>query len=276
MKKLIILLLFIPLVSLGQDYNLISDLNYYSSEISKTDSYISDRCKLDLYYPSKEKNFPTIIFFHGGGLKNGEKYIPEYLIEKGVAVVAPNYRLHPKVKAPKYIVDAAASIAWVFNNIEKYGGNKSLIFVSGSSAGGYLTSMVGLDKSWLEKFNIDADDIAGLIPLTGHAITHFTVRNEMGISKKTPTIDSLAPLYHVRGDAPPILLITGDRNLEMLGRYEENAYFMRMLKNVGHKNVEHYELDGYGHGISHPAMPLLLKNVKKISNSIIKNKLEIK
>ena len=274
MKKLLLLLLLIPIVSFGQDYNLISDLNYYSSEISKADSYISERCELDLYYPSEKKNFPTIIFFHGGGLKNGEKFIPEYLKEKGVAVVTPNYRLHPKVKAPKYIEDAAASIAWVFNNIENYGGNKSLIFVSGSSAGGYLTSMVGLDKSWLEKFNIDANDIAGLIPLTGHTITHFTVRNEMGISNNTPIIDSLAPLYHVREDAPPILLITGDRNLEMLGRYEENAYFMRMLKNVGHKNVEHYELDGYGHGISHPAMPLLLKNVKKISNSILKKNIK--
>ena len=77
MKKLLLLLLLIPIVSFGQDYNLISDLNYYSSEISKADSYISERCELDLYYPSEKKNFPTIIFFHGGGLKNGEKFIEE-------------------------------------------------------------------------------------------------------------------------------------------------------------------------------------------------------
>ncbi|MCK7529150.1 MAG: hypothetical protein MZV64_72150 [Ignavibacteriales bacterium] len=31
-------------------------------------------------------------------------------------------------------------------------------------------------------------------------------------------------LYHVRKDAPPLILITGDRELELLGRYEENAY----------------------------------------------------
>ena len=268
MKKLLLLLLLIPIVSFGQDYNLISDLNYYSSEISKADSYISERCELDLYYPSEKKNFPTIIFFHGGGLKNGEKFIPEYLKEKGVAVVTPNYRLHPKVKAPKYIEDAAASIAWVFNNIENYGGNKSLIFVSGSSAGGYLTSMIGLDKRYLLKYDIDANDIAGLIPLTGHAITHFTVRDEMGISGTQPIIDKFAPLYHVRKDAPPILLITGNRELEMLGRYEENAYLMRMLKVVGHPDVELMELDGYGHGIGYPSMPILLNKIKNITKGI--------
>ena len=42
--------------------------------------------------------------------------------------------------------DAAAAVAWVFNNIEDYGGRSELIFVSGHSAGGYLASMLGLDK----------------------------------------------------------------------------------------------------------------------------------
>lgn len=51
------------------------------------------------------------------------------------------------MKSPKYVEDAAAAVAWVFNNIENYGGNTSLIFVAGYSAGGYLTDMVGLDKN---------------------------------------------------------------------------------------------------------------------------------
>ena len=99
--------------------------------------------------------------------------------------------------------------------------------------------MVGLDKSYLKKHQIDANDIFALLPLTGHAITHFTVRSENGISKKQPIIDRYAPLYHVRADAPPIVLYTGDPELEMLGRAEENAYLMRMLKVAGHQNVKH-------------------------------------
>jgi len=50
-------------------------------------------------------------------------------------------------------------------------------------------------------------------------------------------VDDLAPLYHVRKDAPPLLLITGDRELEMLGRYKENAYLWRMMKVVGHTDT---------------------------------------
>ena len=141
--------------------------------------------------------------------------------------------------------------------------------MSGSSAGGYLTSMIGLDKSYLLNFGIDANNIAGLIPLTGHTITHFTVRDEMGISGTQPIIDKYAPLFHIRNDAPPILLITGNRELEMLGRYEENAYMMRMLKVVGHPNVEIMELDGYGHGIRYPSMPILLKRIKDLSKKIV-------
>ena len=152
----------------------------------------------------------------------------------------------------------------MFNNIEKYGGNTSRIFVSGHSAGGYLTSMVGLDKRWLATHQINANRIAGLIPLSGHTITHFTVRKEKGIPEIRPIVDDLAPLYHVRPDAPSLLLITGDREKEMLGRYEENAYMMRMMKVSGHKDTTLLELKGYGHGITKPAFPLVLKEIQRI------------
>ena len=203
MIKYFTILVFLSTHLFSQDlnYKLLNDINYRSEKERKEDKYIAERCNLDIYYPTNKNNFATVIFFHGGGLKGGNKYIPEFLKDKEIAIVSPNYRLNPKVKAPTYIDDAAASVAWVFNNIEKYGGNKNLIFVSGSSAGGYLTSMIGLDKSYLEKYNIDANDIAGLIPLTGHTITHFTVRDEMGIKGTQPVIDKYAPLFHVRNNS---------------------------------------------------------------------------
>ena len=74
----------------------------------------------------------------------------------------------------------------------------------------------------------------------------------------------MAPLFHVRNDAPPLLLITGDRELEMLGRYEENAYMMRMMKVAGHNKTRLMELDGYGHSMTHPAFPLLVREVNRI------------
>ncbi|WP_432709378.1 alpha/beta hydrolase [Pedobacter sp.] len=249
-----------------------NDISYYSESKPITDEYIKSQCKLDIYYPRDTKNFATIVWFHGGGITGGRKEIPRELIDKGVAVIGVGYRLSPKATAPAYIEDAAAAVAWVFKNIESFGGNKELIFVSGHSAGGYLGMMITLDKQYLGKYNIDPNQIAGLIPFSGQAITHFTVRQEMGIKDTQPTIDKYAPLYHVRADAPPILLITGDREQELLGRYEENAYLNRMMKLAGHKSTRLFELQGFDHGgMAVPAFPLLLKEVNVLKKAILEH-----
>jgi hypothetical protein len=104
-----------------------------------------------------------------------------------------------------------------------------------------------------------------LIPLSGQAITHFTIRNERHMKDTQPQIDSLAPLWHVRADAPPLLLITGDREQEMLGRYEENAYLARMMKLVGHQQTRLIELQGYGHDMTYPAFPLVVREINRLS-----------
>lgn len=246
-------------------YKTISDIPYRSAAETAQNEYMHERCKLDLYYPTTIKNFPTVVWFHGGGLKGGRKSIPKALKDQGIAVVAVNYRLFPKAKKPAYLEDAAAAVAWTFQNIAKYGGDPSLIFVAGHSAGGYLTSMLGLDRRWLAAHEIDANQIAGLIPYSGHCITHMTVREEMGIGRDQPIIDDMAPLYHARKDAPPILLITGDRNLEFPTRYEENAYLNSLMKVVGHKQTQLFELDGFTHGtMVEPGHLLALKEIQRI------------
>ena len=96
----------------------------------------------------------------------------------------------------------------------------------------------------------------------------FHPREEEGIEDTRPIIDAMAPLFHVRADAPPLILITGDREMEMLGRYEENAYMMRMMKVVGHPATKLYELQGYGHGMTEPAFPILIREIKAISRNL--------
>jgi len=248
-----------------EEYELLTDVFYRDATIEPITEYMKERCVLDIYYPKNKSGYATVVWFHGGGLKAGNKFIPEWLKDQGIAIIAVNYRFSPRVSCPAYIQDAAAAVAWVFNNIESYGGDPGLIVVSGHSAGGYLTSMIGLDKSYLEIYDIDANQIASLVPFSGHTITHMTVREERGIKDTQPIVDQYAPLFHVRADAPPLVLITGDRNLEMLGRYEENAYMMRMMKVAGHQQTILYELDGFNHGeMAIPAYPLLLNEVKRI------------
>lgn len=254
-----------PAQSEAQGYRTETNQLYRSG--GELTDYMKERCRLDVYHPLATNGFATVVWFHGGGLTGGNREIPTQLQRKGIAVVAVNYRLSPKVKAPAYIEDAAAAVAWTFHHIAEFGGATNRIFVSGHSAGGYLASMVGLDKRWLAAEGMDANTIAGLIPFSGQCITHFTVRAERGISDKQPVVDELAPLFHVRQDAPPLLLITGDRNRELLGRYEENAYLWRMMKVVGHSDTELCELDGFDHGqMPEPAYPLLIRFVDRISS----------
>ncbi|SDS02243.1 alpha/beta hydrolase fold [Formosa sp. Hel1_31_208] len=244
------------------------DVSYYANSID-TDEYAKSRCKLDIRYPENIKEFNTVVWFHGGGLKNGNKYFPEALMNADLCIISVNYRLSPKVKAPTYIEDAAAAVAWVFNNIESYGGNSDKIFISGHSAGGYLALMLGLDKQWLNNFNVDADNIAGMISLSGQTATHFTVREERGLPKFKTIVDELAPLYRVRENAPPLILITGDRNIDLAGRYEENLYLERLMKTTGHTQTQLFEIQGFGHGGMHnPGIKLLIKEVDKVSEKI--------
>jgi len=249
-------------------YNTKANVSYYE-EGSRLDSYKKERCTLDIYYPENKSDFATVIWFHGGGLTGGEKEVPEALKNQGIAVVGVSYRLSPKVKGSDVIEDASAATAWVFKHIKEFGGNEKLIFVSGHSAGGYLGMMLTLNKAYLKKYNIDANQVAGVIPFSGHTITHFTIRKERGIRDVQAVVDEFAPLFYVRADAPPLLLITGDRDLELLGRYEENAYMARMMKLAGHNATSLIELGGYGHNMTFPAFPLLLKEVTRRTEEIV-------
>ncbi len=266
--SVVLVCLWLPAGNAGESkaevtYTTEKSILYREAPDEPLDDYMKEKCRLDFYHPVGQTGYTTVVWFHGGGLTAGSRYIDDRLKEQGIAVAAASYRLHPKVTCPAYIEDAAAAVAWVFKHVEQYGGDAKRILVSGSSAGGYLTLMVGLDKRWLAKYDIDADRIACLAPFSGQAITHFTIRKERGVPHTQPIIDEFAPLYHVRPDAPPLVLLTGDPELEIWGRADENAYLARMMKVVGHKDTVHYAFQGFGHGMKVPGYEILLKQIKQ-------------
>lgn len=266
LNKTLLLLILLLCTSIARaQYNQVNDISYAASD----NSYAQERCKLDVYYPTKQKDAPVVVWFHGGGIEGGNKYIDEELKNSGLVVVAANYRLLPKASIDECLDDAAAAVAWTFKNIEKYNGSKRKIFIAGHSAGGYLLDIIGLDKKWLAKYDINADDIAGLIPFSGQCITHYNIRKQQGIGPLQATIDQYAPLTYIRADAPPMVIISGDRELELYGRYEEQAYFWRMLKLVGHQDATLYEMQGYDHGaMPHPAYHILKNHIKRICSKL--------
>ena len=238
---------------------IVSNISY----TRQSDPYAIRRCMLDVYSPEGADGCPVVVWFHGGGLEAGEKFIPDQLKDCGLVVVAVNYRLLPQCSPDDCLADAADAVAWTFDNISKYGGSPDKIVGSGHSAGGYLTMMVGLDRHLLEQRGIDANRIAALVPFSGQCVTHYNVRKLQGIPPLQPTIDKYAPISYLRADASPMVIISGDRELELFGRYEEQAYFWRMLKLVGHSKCLLYEMQGFDHGaMADPAFHVLKQYIK--------------
>jgi len=243
-------------------YNYVQNISYVSAD--ETDTYRKSRCVLDIYYPDTDKGFATLIWFHGGGLESGNKELLDGFRRQGFAVVSVNYRLFPQGKCPDYLYDAAQAVAWTFENISRYGGTPDQIYVSGHSAGGYLTLMVALAKEYTEAFGLDADRIAKAYPISGQTVTHYTIRKERGLPDGIPVIDEYAPMTHAARGGAPLILISGDRSLELLARYEENLHLQALLKNFGHDSVL-YEMQGFDHGtVLAPAVSLISSDIRRL------------
>lgn len=193
-----------------------------------------EETKLDVYIPEKEQ-FPVFVYFHGGGLVNGNKKegFIEYLVKKGVCVVSAQYRMYPGAKYPDFIADAASAVAWTKNNISSYGTSEG-IFVGGSSAGAYLSMMLCFDKKYLAKHGMSNADIAGYYHDAGQPTTHFNVMGERGEDTRRVVIDEAAPIYHISDKEvyPPMEIVVSDN--DMANRYEQTMLLVSTLKHFGH------------------------------------------
>jgi acetyl esterase/lipase len=239
-------------VALGQDTrpehgNSALDIAYYAEQ--PPDEYARGRCKLDVLSPKDQTNFATLVWFHGGGLKDGDRRSGDPIARRfnaeGIAVVLVDYRLSPRATCPAYIDDAAAAVAWTIKNIARYGGDPRRVFVSGHSAGGFLTAMVGLDRRYLGKHGVTPDQLAGLLPVSGQMVTHSAIREERQVPATTPLVDVLAPAYHAAKDSPPCLCIVGDNDLP--ARMEENVYCAAVFKAAGNQHFQCQVFQGRDH-----------------------------
>ncbi|SYX82939.1 alpha/beta hydrolase [Paenibacillus alvei] len=101
----------------------------------------------DIYYQGR--NSPVILYIHGGALIFGARsWLPtdqiEYFRRSGFSIVNIDYRLAPETGFEEIIEDIRDAINWVRTKaIEWYDFDVSNIAVMGSSAGGYLSLLIG-------------------------------------------------------------------------------------------------------------------------------------
>jgi acetyl esterase/lipase len=150
----------------AEDISVLKDIDYLT-----TVDYEDNRDKLDVYLPKQTKNAPVLVHFHGGGLTSGSKergsrgYSTAFA-KQGLCVVAPNYRLAPQHKFPAQINDATAAISWAEKNMAAHGCDISNIYVSGHSAGAYLTALLSVDAKYYAQYPNLAGKIKGAIPIS--------------------------------------------------------------------------------------------------------------
>ncbi len=176
--------------------------------------------KLDVYTPKGQKNFPVLMFVHGGAWKSGNKglygALGKTFASNGIGTVVINYRLSSKngtVKHPDHINDVAAAFAWVHGNIGKYGGRNDRIFVSGHSAGGHLVSLLATDEQYLKEHKLSAGNIRGVIALSGvYEILPLLPVFVDAFGGDAQTCKAASPIYQVRGKTSPFLICYGDKD----------------------------------------------------------------
>jgi len=202
--------------------------------------------KLDLYLPTSEPAGPVFIFIHGGGFVEGDRshygYVARPLASKGIMTVVMSYRLSPSYY-PDQLRDVQAALEWVYHNVGDFGGDPSLIFIGGHSAGAILSAYVSVNNGWLGSRSLPGDLIKGFLPVSGP----YDLRKPGGF------VDNYLPDDSKRAEASPALNIRdlSARAIVVVGSLERpylesSEAFVESIRNRG-GNAELLVLDGMAH-----------------------------
>ncbi len=176
------------------------------------------RHTLDVYAPTNApKNAPVIVFFYGGAWNSGAKadysFAADALASCGFVVAMPDYRLVPEVRYPDFLYDGAAAIGWVRNNIARYDGDPNRMILAGHSAGAYIAIMLALNRDYLAKAGVPDAAIKGAAGISGpYDFYPFDVKASTEAFGQAPDPQATQPVTYARADAPPLLLVYGDKD----------------------------------------------------------------
>ena len=197
-------------------------------QIIRNINYFEDK-ELDVFVPKKNKG--TFIHFHGGGIVEGDKTdcdsLMTHLADQGLLMFNVNYSLYPNTKFPSFLIEAALAVKYIK---ERFPHQK--IYITGTSAGAYISMMLCFNRELLGKHGIKPLDISGWIFESGQPTSHFNLlKFEKGLDPLLQRIDELAPLYYVDKNVllskALFILYTDD----MPNRYEQNQLMIKAVKN---------------------------------------------
>ena len=232
--------------------------------------------KLDLARPQGEGPFPAIVFIHGGGWSGGNRQAYRGQIQeaakRGYVAATISYRLMQFDQAkketttatpifPAQIHDAKAAIRWVRAYAEQYQVDPDRIGVTGASAGGHLSLLVGLTD---RASNLEGDSGNPDQSSRVQAVVNVFGPTDMASCYEKSSVawifrlflggtpdeaaeryKAASPLTYVSKDDPPVLTLHGD--MDALVPVEQARMLDDRMKAVG---VPHTLMifEGQGHG----------------------------
>lgn len=226
-------------------------------DVSYVDTNADPRNTLDIYSSPARAGLPVVIFYHGGGWRSGDKRLFEHLgramVVRGIVAVTVNYRLTPEVQHPAHARDCAHAFAWTRENIASHGGNPSSIFLMGHSAGAHLAMLIAFDRRYLDRLNIPATAVCGVIALSGASdltlhseTTEFTTREQIeeAFGSTEAELAAASPVAYIRPDLPPVLVAVAEKDSE--GLRAQGRRLAEVLRTAG-DNVVFISIKGRDH-----------------------------
>ena len=207
----------------------------------------SPRESLDIYAADKPGG-PVLVYIHGGYWRSGSKeencnWVPTFT-KRGATVALVEYDLCPQVTVTDIVRQTRASIAWVAQNILRYSGDPSRIYISGHSAGGHLTAMA-LAHDWTSA-GLAQDCIKGAVATSGvfdlDMVMKISVQEQV---RMTPEIAKLnSPFLNPPKVKCPLVVAVG--GAEPKGWQQMSEDYFNYAKQQG-LNAEYLVVPGANH-----------------------------
>ena len=222
--------------------------------------------KMDIYFPKQAKDvaMPIVVYVHGGGWIAGSKgrgpgmSDTPALLARGYVVAAVNYRLAPRYKFPAQIEDIKCAIRFLRAHALALNIDPNRVGAWGSSAGGHLVALLGLtdasagfdvgeylDQSSRVRAVVDMFGPTDLMTWSRGANGMFGKRVFEITSKDDPMLTRGSPVTYVSKDAPPFLILQGDKDRLVPPSQSQELY--DRLKAAG-ANVNLVMVKKAGHG----------------------------
>jgi alpha-L-fucosidase 2 len=206
---------------------------------------------MDYYAPKGPGVHPIAIIIHGGGYQRGdsksgsEAYCADFLAPAGYAVFSINYRLAPKYPYPYMVYDVERAVRYLRHNAGNWHADPEKIALVGGSAGGFLSNMAGLvgapgdphasDPVDRESAKVQAvvtlfaQSSFATVPLNAdvHALLDPLIRQK----GEREALKEASPITYVTKNAPPFLLILGDKDEYI--PFTEATNLQTALRNAG-------------------------------------------